>query len=36
MEGDGFFDTSNKKIVFKTIYGERQIDILWDKKDKAY
>ncbi len=29
--GEGFFDTSNKKVIFKTKFGERLIEITWDK-----
>lgn len=29
--GDGFFDTTNKKVKFKTQFGERLIEIVWDK-----
>ena len=34
--GDGFFDTLTKKIMFKSIFGERLIDINWDKKDRSF
>lgn len=27
IEGDGFFDTVNKKVIFKTDFGERLIEI---------
>ena len=34
--GEGFFDTSNKKVIFKTKFGDRLIEIAWDKKDRCY
>lgn len=34
--GEGFFDTTNKKVIFRTQYGERLIEITWDKKDRCY
>lgn len=34
--GDGFFDTTNKRVIFKTQYGERLIEIMWDKQDRFY
>lgn len=36
IEGEGFFDTVNKKVIFKTNFGERLIEIQWDKKDRCY
>ncbi|CAK72743.1 unnamed protein product (macronuclear) [Paramecium tetraurelia] len=34
--GDGFFDTTNKRVIFKTLFGERLIEIMWDKQDRFY
>jgi hypothetical protein len=34
--GEGFFDTSNKKVIFKTKFGERLIEITWDKQERCY
>lgn len=36
LEGEGFFDTTNKKVIFRTQFGERLIEINWDKKDRCY
>jgi hypothetical protein len=36
IEGEGFFDTTNKKVIFKTAFGERLIEITWDKQDRCY
>ena len=36
INGEGFFDTSNKKVILKTKFGERLIDIQWDKKERSY
>ncbi|EGR29393.1 rcc1 family hect domain protein, putative [Ichthyophthirius multifiliis] len=36
LMGEGFFDTLTKKIMFKSIYGERLIDINWDKKERTF
>ena len=34
--GEGFFDTINKQIMFKSILGERIIALNWDKNLKEY
>lgn len=36
INGKGFFDTINKQIMFKSVLGERIIDIEWDKKQRKY
>jgi len=36
LMGDGFFDTLSKRIMFKSKYGERLIDINWDKKERSF
>ncbi len=34
--GNGFFDTVSKKIMFATEFGERLVDLNWDKKDRSF
>lgn len=36
INGEGFFDTINKKIVVETDFGKRLVDITWDKKARNY
>ncbi|KAL4436169.1 hypothetical protein ABPG74_018153 [Tetrahymena malaccensis] len=36
LMGEGFFDTLSKRIMFKSKYGERLIDINWDKKERSF
>lgn len=34
--GNGFFDTISKQIMFRSVLGERIIDLEWDKQSKSY
>ena len=36
VQGEGFFDTLNKKIMLETETGQRVRDVTWDKKDKTF